>query len=247
MLGKPVSVIVPETTSARVIDMIRQEGAEVTVHGCSWQESHEHAIRCIRPDCAYIHPFDDPLLWSGYATMIDEVLQQGLKPDVLVVSVGGGGLLCGVAEGLRRNGMGNVPIVAVETIGAESLALCLEHGTHVTLDRISSIATSLGARRVADAAYTLATAGAVHSVVVSDYDAVEACLNFEKDHGVVVEPACGASLSVVYNRIEMLAKYGNILVIVCGGTGVTLSQLKSWHDELLPKPGTTIQSTRTVR
>jgi L-serine/L-threonine ammonia-lyase len=57
-------------------------------------------------------------------------------------------------------------------------------------------------------------------------------LDFQTDHGVVVEPACGASLSVVYKPIEILAKYGNILVIVCGGTGVTLSQLKSWHDEL---------------
>jgi len=164
--------------------------------------------------------------------MISEVLQQGLEPDVVVVSVGGGGLLCGVAEGLRCNGMDGVPIVAVETIGAQSLAASLDHGTHVTLDRISSIATSLGARRVADAAYKLAIAGDVHSVVVSDYEAVEACLDFQTDHGVVVEPACGAALSVVYNQIEILAKYGNILVIVCGGAGVTLSQLKTWHREL---------------
>jgi L-serine/L-threonine ammonia-lyase len=232
ILSIPVSVIVPEATSARAIDMIRREGAVVTVHGCSWQEAHEHAIRSIGPDCAYIHPFDDPLIWSGHATMISEVLQQGLEPDVVVVSVGGGGLLCGVAEGLRCNGMDGVPIVAVETIGAQSLAASLDHGTHVTLDKISSIATSLGARRVADAAYKFATAGAVHSVVVSDYEAVEACLDFQTDHGVVVEPACGAALSVVYNQIEILAKYGNILVVVCGGAGVTLSQLKTWHREL---------------
>ena len=236
MLRIPVSVIVPETTSARAIDMMGREGAEVAVHGCSWQESHEHANQSIGPDAAYIHPFDDPLLWSGHATMIDEVLQQGLEPDVVVISVGGGGLLCGVAEGLRRNGMRGVPIVGVETIGAQSLAASLDRGTHVTLDEISSIATSLGARRVADAAYTLASSGAVHSVVVSDYEAVQACLDFQTDHGVLVEPACGASLSVVYNQIEVLANCTNILVIVCGGTGVTMSQLRSWHDKL-PKPG----------
>ena len=231
-LSIPVSVIVPETTSARAIEMIGREGADVCVYGRSWQESHERAIQSIGPDSAYIHPFDDPLLWSGHATMIDEVVQQGLEPDVVVISVGGGGLLCGVAEGLRRNGRGTVPIVAVETDGAHSLAASLDRGSQVTLDEISSIATSLGARRVADDAYALALSDTVHSVVVSDYEAVQACLDFQTDHGAVVEPACGASLSVVYNQIEILASCRNILIIVCGGTGVTLSQLEAWRDEL---------------
>ena len=231
-LGIPVMVIVPETTSERSIHAIRQEGADVTVYGQSWQESHEYAVRTSDPGSAYIHPFDDPLLWTGHATMIDEVLQQGFVPDEVVLSVGGGGLLCGVAEGLRRNGMGGVPIVAVETSGADSLAASLDRGAHVTLQRISSIATSLGARRVAEAAYTIASSGAVHSVVVSDRDAVRACLDFRRDHGVLVEPACGASLSVVYNRNAALATGGRILVVVCGGTTVTMAQLEAWQREL---------------
>ena len=232
MLSIPVLVIVPETTSKRAVDMIGREGAELVVHGRSWQEAHEHATQTIGAGCAYIHPFDDPLLWSGHATMIDEVVKQGLEPDAVVVSVGGGGLLCGVAEGLRRNGLGRVPIVAVETIGADSLAASLDRKAHVTLEGISSIATSLGARRVAGAAYTLASTGAVHSVVVSDREAVQACLDFWVDHKVLVEPACGASLSVVYNRIELLANRRNVLVVVCGGTGITMSQLEAWQAEL---------------
>ena len=231
-LGIPVAVIVPETTSARSIHAIRQKGADVTVYGQSWQESHEYAVRMSGPGCAYIHPFEDPLLWTGHATMIDEVLKQGFVPDEVVLSVGGGGLLCGVAEGLCRNGMDGVPIVAVETVGADSLGASLHRGAHVTLPSISSIATSLGARRVADAAYTIASSGAVRSVVVSDCDAVRACLDFREDHGVLVEPACGASLSVVYNRNEALATSGRILVIVCGGAGVTMAQLETWYREL---------------
>ena len=67
--------------------------------------------------------FDDPLLWTGHATMIDEVVAAGFEPDVVVVlSVGGGGLLCGVAEGLQRNGLGTVPILAVETVGADAVS-----------------------------------------------------------------------------------------------------------------------------
>jgi L-serine/L-threonine ammonia-lyase len=63
------------------------------------------AMSLNRDDNALIHPFDDPLLWMGHATMIDEVVASGLKPDAVFLSVGGG-LLCGVAEGLLlRNGM----------------------------------------------------------------------------------------------------------------------------------------------
>lgn len=228
----PVTVIVPESTTTRAIDRIRGEGAEVAVHGRSWQESHEHAIETAGSDAAYIHPFDDPLLWDGHATMIDEVAQQGLAPDHVVLSVGGGGLLCGVAQGLRRNGMTDVPIIAVETIGAHSLAASLDKGAHVTLDEISSIATSLGARRVAEAAYSLALAGGVESVVVSDLEAVQACLEFRADHELVVEPASGASLALVYGRHDLLADARDVLVIVCGGVGVTLEQLEAWHREL---------------
>jgi L-serine/L-threonine ammonia-lyase len=67
----PVTVIVPDTTTTRAIDRIRGEGAEVVIHGRSWQESHEHAIETAGSDVAYIHPFDDPLLWDGHSTMID--------------------------------------------------------------------------------------------------------------------------------------------------------------------------------
>ena len=68
--------------------------------------------------------------------------------------------------------------------------------------------------------------------MVSDRDAVRACLDFRQDHGVLVEPACGASLSVVYNRNEALGTGGRILVIVCGGTTVNMTQLEAWDREL---------------
>jgi threonine dehydratase len=98
---------------------------------------------------AMLHPFDDPLLWEGHATLVDEIVRSGEKPEAIVVSVGGGGLLSGVVEGLRRHDWTNVPVVAVETVGADSLARSLEGGHLVTLDAITSIATSLGAKQVA--------------------------------------------------------------------------------------------------
>jgi L-serine/L-threonine ammonia-lyase len=231
-LGVPVTVVVPETTSQRAIELIRQEKAEVVVHGKTWQEAHIHALQLEKHGATYIHPFDDPLLWEGHSTIIDEVRRYGLVPDVVVLSVGGGGLLCGVIQGLHRHNMAQVPVVAVETKGADSLSSSLRAGRHVEIDAITSIATSLGAKKVAKAAFEWCQKHKVVSHVVSDRQAVDACLRFSRDHRLLVEPACGASLASVYEPIDVLMGKRDILVIVCGGAGVTISQLEAW-DELL--------------
>ena len=115
-LSIPVVVVVPETATERAKKLIRQEGAEVIVHGASWQEANALALSMVKATDAFLHPFDDPLLWQGHATLIDEVAL-GNKPEAVVLSVGGGGLLCGVVEGLHRNHWGDVPVIAVETRG----------------------------------------------------------------------------------------------------------------------------------
>jgi len=142
----------------------------------------------------FIHPFDDPLLWRGHASMIDEIAATGVKPEAVVLSVGGGGLLCGAIEGLHRNHWTDVPIVAVETKGAESFALSVREGRLVELAAITSIATSLGARQVCSQAYQWSKTHPIKNVVVSDRSAIAACKRFIEDHQTVVEPACGASL-----------------------------------------------------
>lgn len=227
-LGVPVVVVVPETTTARARELIAREQAQVIVHGASFQEANAMAQTMVGPHDAFIHPFNDPLLWQGHASMIDEVAGAGVKPDAVVLSVGGGGLLCGVVEGLRRNGWHDVPVVAVETRGADSLAQAVAAGAPVELPAIASIATSLGARRVADQALAWAGQHPLRTVVVSDAAAVAACLRFMDDQRVVVEPACGASLAAVYDSAPQLDGCANILVIVCGGVTATVAQLRKW-------------------
>jgi L-serine/L-threonine ammonia-lyase len=231
-LGIPVTVVVPESTTERAIDAIRQEGAEVIVEGKTWHEAHNYSLKLTDSECVHIHPFDDPLLWKGHATILDEVKKSGLSPDVVVLSVGGGGLLCGILEGLHRNGMTNVPVVAVETHGANSLSASLNAGRHVELESITSIASSLAAKKVAKAAYDWCGRHNVVSHEVSDFEAVDSCLRFLADHRLLVEPACGASLAVMYNPIDLLMDKENILIIVCGGVGVTVSQLDEWKRNL---------------
>jgi len=230
-LSVPVVVVVPETTTERAKALIRQEGAEVIVHGFSWQEANALALSMVNESDAFLHPFDDPLLWQGHATMIDEVVRLGVKPDVVVLSVGGGGLLCGVIEGLRRNGWAEVPVIAVETPGAASFAQSVGAGYRVELPAITSIATSLGAKQVCEQAFNWSKRHPIHNLVVSDRAAVSACERFLADHRVVVEPACGASLATVYDSAPELEQFKSFLVIVCGGVTATVEQLQQWSKQ----------------
>jgi L-serine/L-threonine ammonia-lyase len=230
-LGLPVVVVVPETTTERARALIKLEGAEVIVHGASWQEANALALSMVSPTDAFLHPFDDPLLWRGHATLVDEVAQSGVKPDVVVLSVGGGGLLCGVVEGLHRNGWADVPVLAVETAGADSYAQSIQAGQRVELAAITSIATSLGARKVCEQAFEWSRQHRIQTEVVTDQAAVSACLRFLDDHRVLVEPACGAALAPVYACAPVLKEFRSVLVVVCGGVTASLAQLQRWSSQ----------------
>lgn len=163
--------------------------------------------------------------------MIDEVVRAGASFDAVVLSVGGGGLLCGVALGLRRNGLGHVPVVALETHGADSLSQSVAAGRRVELPAITSIATSLGAKQVCEAAFALRQTHDLRCHVVTDRDALSACEQFLLDHRLLVEPACGAALAGVYlSRPEILRGVESPLVIVCGGATATYAQIQTWRE-----------------
>lgn len=228
-LGLPVTVVVPETTTERARQLIRQENAEVIVHGKVWQEANELALSLVGADDAFIHPFDDPLLWKGHASLVDEVAAAGMKPDAVVVAVGGGGLLSGVAEGLQRNDWSDVPIFAVETTGAASLAAAMAGNALVAIDSIDTVATSLGAKRVCERAFHVSQQMNVISHVVSDAQALDACERFLSDHRVLVEPACGAALALAYAPSAELRQYQRVLVVVCGGVTASIDQIREWR------------------
>ena len=229
-LSLPVTVVVPQSTSDRAIELLELENASVKIHGESWQEANELAISMTGEDDAFLHPFDDPLLWQGHASLIDEVHESGLKPDAIVLSVGGGGLLSGICKGLKKYGWQTIPVFAVETEGAASFNQASIAGKPVELDRICTIATSLGAKSVCQNASELYHQRPINSTLVSDKDALNACRQFIDDHRLVVEPACGASLSIGYTHHHILKDFENVLIVVCGGVTATYEQLMLWHD-----------------
>jgi L-serine/L-threonine ammonia-lyase len=228
-LGVPVTVVVPETTAQRARELIAHQGAEVIVHGASWTEANALAQSLLTQHDVFIHPFDHPLLWEGIIPMIDEVIADGVTPDAVVLSVGGGSLLSGVAAGLKKHGLAHIPIYAVETQGTASLHASIVAKQHVELDQVSGIATTLAAKKVCQNAFEVSQELEVRSLVVSDQDTVDACLKFVDDHRILVEPACGATLSVLYDQAIQFKPADQVLVIVCGGAGITLETLQAFN------------------
>jgi L-serine/L-threonine ammonia-lyase len=228
-LGVPATVVVPSSTPQMMILKIEQIGGRVEVVGDSWDESNQHALsRADGKTTVCVPAFDHPTIWHGHASLVEEVADAGLVPDAIVVSVGGGGLLCGVLEGIESVGWSDLRVVACETRGANCLARSLESGSLVTLDAIDSIAKSLGALTPAVAALEQARTHSVDSFVCTDRQALNGCFSFANDHRLIVEPACGAALASIYERAEVLKNLGSVLVVVCGGVAVSLELLRQW-------------------
>ena len=242
--GMSVSVVVPESTKPHVIEKLKSLQADVTVHGKIWNEADILARKRVEEDseAEYCSPYDNPLLWTGHSTLVDEVVED-LNGDIgaIIVCVGGGGLICGVLEGLERHGKTS-KVVACETEGASSFGQSWNKGGEkVRLETISSIATSLGALEVTEVSIQRShkhqeNGGNVEAAICTDKEAVEACLKFSADHRILVEPACGSGLASIYSdrlREQTLQGVeGPIVVEVCGGSGVSLELLAMWKKDL---------------
>lgn len=191
--------------------------------------------------------------------------QQQPMIDAIVCNCGGGGLLNGVMEGLERR---KIPLVghdgkptrvlALETIGADSLNVSVKNGKHSTLSAITSIAASLGATRVSDKTWEWAEKYCalgngqdgkegeekdkkLISATVTDGEAAMACVRFADDARMLVEVSCGATLATVYNG-DLRRYLGgggindeewrkkNIVMVVCGGNNTNLATLERYRE-----------------
>ena len=231
-----------------MIAKLKAAGAtEVIQYGDSWQYADAYLKEEIlgklkdggEVEGVYVPPFDHPLIWEGNATMIEEIKRQipdgeFKKPDAVICSVGGGGLLSGICEGLDRVGWSDVQVLAMETVGADSLAQSLDKGQRITLSAITSIATSLGALRVAEHTFRCGQRRNVKSVVLSDAEAAMGAWRLADDQRLLVEPGCGVSVVPCYGgrlkkMLPWLGEESKVVIIACGGSGVTMEKLVEWR------------------
>ncbi|KFY82945.1 hypothetical protein V498_08384 [Pseudogymnoascus sp. VKM F-4517 (FW-2822)] len=192
---------------AFMVVKLRALGATVHQAGRNWKEADTYMRESVMgqqqqqskgEEEVYVPPFDHPDIWEGASSLVPELETQMKSSggyDGVVCSVGGGGLLVGIADGLRQAGRTKqVGILAVETEGAASLAGSLEAGRNVTLGGITSIATSLGCVRVAERAYEVALGEGVQVAVLSDAQAAMGSVHLADMERILAEAACGGEV-----------------------------------------------------
>lgn len=230
-LGLSCTVVIPDAASSYMADVIRREGATVITHGQIFDDARDYALQIVENDktAYFLHPFDHPILWEGHSTLVDELKEQTEKPDAIVLSVGGGGLFNGVIEGLDRNGWGDVPVIAAEVEGAPKFHKALEAGHPVELTSITTLANTLAGKTVSEMTVKYVKSHNVLPYLTNDKSAAHAVLEFVEDFRILVELACGASMSVAYELPPVVTPFQNVVIIACGGAGVNLKLLNEYR------------------
>lgn len=212
-LGVPATVYVPVTVPTLKVTRLRQLGATVIKHGAEYAEAYEAAVGHARSKgSVYCHAYDQPEIVAGAGTLATEMFAQIGEVDTIVVAVGGGGLMAGVAVAAA----GVARVVGVEPITAPTLRAALDAGAPVDVPVSGIAADSLGARRLGDIAYTVAVERGVRSVLVSDDEIISARQRLWDDYRIVVEHGAAAAFAAVTSGAYQPADRERVAIVLCG-------------------------------
>jgi threonine dehydratase len=223
-LGIRAVLCMPRSTPANYLDATRGYGAEIAL--CEDIRSAFAEVGVLRSrGMTLVHPFDDPLVAAGQGTIGLEILEDAPDATHVYVSIGGGGLLAGVATALHGRKPG-VVVVGVETEGADAMAKAIAAGEPVELPAITSIARTLGAPKVSPFTLDHARRLAREVVVVSDAEAVAALMMLLERAKVLTEPAAACCLAAA--RRHRFAASDHVVLLLCGGNA-SLEDFCSWR------------------
>jgi len=236
-LGARAIVVGPESTPREAREAISSLGAEILIYGKVWDESNLKAIEIAEqdPETAYLSSYDDPLIWKGHSTMIEEMYDQCEKPDVILLSVGGGGLMSGVLQGLDAVGWSDVAVIGCGTYGANAFAASMEAERLVRLPKVDTLVGCISAAEITPRIMELAKTHRLIPYLTSDLACVEASERFLDDHRLLVDISCGLTLSALYKNSPFIAEFKRIAVIVCGGVGIRYSSLMNLKEKASAK------------
>jgi threonine dehydratase len=212
-LGHRAEIFVPDTSPAAKIDRIGETGADVRVVPGYYHEASLAAhARQAETGALAMHPFDQPEVVAGGGTIGLEISEQVPDADTIIVAVGGGGLIAGVASWFR----GDVRVVGVEPEACPTMHAALAAGEPVDVDVGGIAADSLGPSRVGGIAFASARAW-VHRVVLVPDDAIrEGQRRLWRDLHVVAEPGGAASLGALVAGAYVPEPGERVVVVVCG-------------------------------
>ncbi|HMC07972.1 MAG TPA: threonine ammonia-lyase [Actinomycetota bacterium] len=215
LLGVRSTVFMPAGASLPKVEATAKYGAEVVLGGAVYDEAYE-AARAFADErgAVMIHPFDHPDVIAGQGTIALEILEEVPDAATIVVPVGGGGLISGVAAAARELRPG-IRIVGVEPAGAATLGTSLEAGEVVTLPELSTIADGLAAKRAGDLTFDHVRKLVDDMVTVTEEEIAEGLLLMTERARLLVEPAAAVGVAGTMRRRSAL-KFP-VVVVVSGG------------------------------
>ncbi|MCX2924006.1 threonine/serine dehydratase [Streptomyces sp. NEAU-W12] len=217
-LDVKATVVMPRSAPARAVEVAESAGASVRLTD-DMDGAFALMARLQQEGLTLVHPFDDPVVVAGQGTVgLEFADDAGDLTDVLV-SIGGGGLISGVAAALRARRPG-VRIWGVETEGAQAMSEALAAGKPVPVG-LSSIVSTLSAPTVSQLTYEHVSALVTEVLVVPDREAVRGSLDLAVHAKVWTEPAAGALLPAARRVLERVGERARIGLVVCGGNATT--------------------------
>jgi len=212
-LGVPATVFVPEAAPAVKVAKLKAIGATVVQGGAEYAAAYQAAVaHAEQTGAVYCHAYDQPEIAAGAGTVGSELLEQLPDVDTVLVAVGGGGLMAGVAAAVE----GSAQVVAVEPESAPTLHAALAAGEPVDVPVSGIAADSLGARRVGDIGFSVAVRCGVVSVLVTDEQIVAARSALWNDYRIVVEHGAAAAYAALAAGAYVPTADERAAVILCG-------------------------------
>jgi len=234
-LGVSAAIVMPEWAPLAKVTAARRRGAEVVLHGDNFDEAYARAreIEAAR-DLVFVHPFDDPRVIAGQGTIGLELLEQVPGLDAVLVPVGGGGLLGGVALAVKTERPA-VQVIGVQAQDVPGMASALAAGTRVTVPAATTIADGIAVRRVGEHTFDLARRHADRVVTVAEEEIANAILLLLEIEKTVVEGAGAVPLAALANR--RVALEGRTVALVISGGNIDVNVIARIIERGLVKDG----------
>jgi threonine dehydratase len=214
--GVPATIFVPTNASPAKIDKLRKLGATVEVVGSIWNETNMHALAFAeRHGAAYFHPFADPLVLAGQGTVALELLEDKPDLDTVLVAIGGGGLITGMAVALKAL-KPSIRIVGIEPTGSPTFHASLAAGAVVALDKVTTRVATMACAKTEPAVFALSKDAIDEVVLVEDEEMVEAARWLWFELGLAADLSGAAAVAALRTGRLRLEAGSNACALVCG-------------------------------
>lgn len=223
-LGVRATVVMPETTPLVKISNTRRYGAEVILHGTNFSEAYQEVTRRLSPGGAVlIHAFNDEVVIAGQGTIALELLEQLPELDVVIVPVGGGGLISGIALGLKSL-KPSVRVIGVEAAAAPAARAARDAGRIVPIESLETIAEGVAVKSVGELTFPLLERYVDDLVVVGEEEIATAILLLLEREKTMVEGAGATTLAALLSG-RVRVKPGDRVVLVLSGGNIDVNML----------------------